>query len=57
MMTNVPENCEIINLGLHQYAVYDKFIPYDLNNNNKAVLPHYSINRLNQSIHFHSLLF
>lgn len=35
MMTNVPENCEIINLGLHQYAVYDKFIPYDLNNNNK----------------------
>lgn len=35
MMKNVPENCEIINLGIHNIAHFDKFIPYDLNNNNK----------------------
>ena len=35
MMKNVPENCEIINLGIHKAAEYNKFTPYDLNNNNK----------------------
>jgi GR25 family glycosyltransferase involved in LPS biosynthesis len=34
VMNSIPEDAEIINIGFHKYAAYDKFIPWDLNTSN-----------------------
>jgi len=28
---SLPTDCEVLNIGLHEYAVYSKFVQYDLN--------------------------
>jgi len=33
VINNMPNDTEIINFGLHKYAAYNKFIPWNLNNN------------------------
>ena len=32
LMDNIPNDAEMINVGLHSYALYDKFVPWDLSN-------------------------
>ena len=30
LMSNIPSDAEIINIGFHKFAAYDKFIPWDI---------------------------
>jgi GR25 family glycosyltransferase involved in LPS biosynthesis len=34
IMNNIPSNAEIVNIGFHQFAAYEHFVPWDLNNKN-----------------------
>jgi GR25 family glycosyltransferase involved in LPS biosynthesis len=44
IMTNIPKDTEIINIGYHKFASYNTFIPYDLNNNEESELSKKNIN-------------
>lgn len=34
LMNSIPLDAEIINIGFHKFAAYDKFVPWDLTENN-----------------------
>ena len=34
IIENIPEDAEMINLGMHEYAMYNKFIPWNLESKN-----------------------
>jgi predicted O-methyltransferase YrrM/GR25 family glycosyltransferase involved in LPS biosynthesis len=38
LVSNLPQNAEIIHFGFHKYAVRDIFLPWDLNSNNDDIL-------------------
>lgn len=37
LMENIPNNAEIINIGFHEFAAYNKFVPWDFNKNNTMI--------------------
>lgn len=45
VLNNIPDNTEIINIGFHKFAAYNKFIPWDIKNNEEDLnMSHTDIN-------------
>jgi len=59
LMTNIPNDSEIINIGYHKFASYNTFIPYNLNNNEETEISKINITnyicKLNDTVNACSL--
>jgi GR25 family glycosyltransferase involved in LPS biosynthesis len=38
LMNNIPDNSEIINIGFHQFASFNTFVPWDLNKSENSMI-------------------